>query len=770
MKTILLQLCLATALLAGGVVFAQETAYRTTSPAHTCIFEAVRLYPSEIVARGGRVVDDPEATSAGKALEVTPHKMEGIYFGFAGKRPPVGECVLTFRIKVADATTASPALYLAAVDSDQRGFPLNQRLLTPVDFTRANQFQEFSLRFMRKPNQVILAGILWKGKAPNPSLVTVDTVTLARSTALLGIGQVRADRLWYRRNSDAVVTTTVCNHTDLPQQANLRCELVGDLAEARVVGTAPVTLQPHELKEVSCKFNVGKTEWGREARVSLMQDNRTVAAASDYITVADNPYKICHAYGGIFGVKDVAYAKGYRVPRFREGYVPVVEYFSWSPGMWADRSPEDEEWLSGQGNYRESKTGIRTFIELCHQTGIAVVTYAQSAFYGPKGFDWAREHPEWLAYDPRGRPQAWFDVEQVERQRDPHPTDPQWYGTFGGGSIWVANTDSIDHQAEELVKASQLFGFDGLRWDGHPLITTTPTMPDAGVPPAALDWQARPITDIKDPDGVSAANIARINGRILKTFPNYIFGYNWAPEYAGVVWPKLMPKLWKAIVPDGYILDEDLNTRGQDGSADRNNLWQTFAKRVVRSVDWVQPFGGYHYSGAITPGSHVFGCHMLAVLYAAGSRAAYIDPHHFSLDYSRFALRYGDMLFNNSLRRVKELEKVVVVNAKKPVWWKDYVYTQTIDARHSRTVVHLLNPPVKAYLDYNEHQPPPALEGIDVIGLAPSARATCARAWILSPDAEPFAVSVKPIWQSGQAILTLPKLRYWSVVIFEWSK
>ncbi|MBU4366484.1 MAG: hypothetical protein KKF10_05070, partial [Verrucomicrobia bacterium] len=691
MKTALSRLGLAmavwSAVWSGGVVFSQETAYRANSPTNACVFEAAKLFPSEIAARGGRIVDDPEATSSNKALEVTPYKMEAIYFGFAGKQPPVGECVLTFRIKVADLTVASPAFYLAAYDSDQRSFALNQRFLTPADFLKAKQYQEFSVRFIRKPNQTILAGIVWKGKDRNPSPVTVDTVTLARSEAPLGIGNVRADRLWYRRNAEAVLTATVCNHTDQPQQSDLSFELVSDLAAARVVSTVPVALQPHAIKEVSGKFDVGKTEWGMEVRAALMQSNRVVAAASDFITVADNPYKICHAYGGIFGVKDVAYARSYIVPRFREGYVPVVEYFSWSPGMWGNMAPKEEEWLSGQGNYRESQTGMRTFIDLCHQTGIAVVTYLITTFNGPKGFDWAREHPEWLGYDQRGRPQVWFDMEQLERQRDPHPTNDQWYGSFGGGAIWVANRDAIDAQAEELVKVSQMFGFDGIRWDGHPIITTTPTMPDAGIAPAAFDWQAHPITDIKDPDGLSAENIDRINRRILKAFPNYIFGYNWAPEYSGVVWPELMPKLWKSIVPDCYLLDEDLNTRGQEGTTDPNNLWQTYARRVVRSVDWVKPCGGYHYSGAIVAGSHVFGCHMLAVLYAAGSRAAYIDPHLFSLDYSRFALRHGEILFDNSLRRAKDPEKVVRVTSPQPVWWKDYVYTQALDSRHSRTVV-----------------------------------------------------------------------------------
>jgi hypothetical protein len=84
MKTDLWRLALAMAIWSGGVVFAQETAYRANAPKSVCVFEAAKLYPSEIAARGGRIVDDPESTSGRRALEVTPHKMEAIYFGFGG--------------------------------------------------------------------------------------------------------------------------------------------------------------------------------------------------------------------------------------------------------------------------------------------------------------------------------------------------------------------------------------------------------------------------------------------------------------------------------------------------------------------------------------------------------------------------------------------------------------------------------------------------------------------------------------------------------------
>jgi hypothetical protein len=190
----------------------------------------------------------------------------------------------------------------------------------------------------------------------------------------------------------------------------------------------------------------------------------------------------------------------------------------------------------------------------------------------------------------------------------------------------------------------------------------------------------------------------------------------------------------------------------------------------VRSVDWVQPAGGYHYSGAITSGSHVFGCHMLALLYAAGSRAAYVDPHQFSLDYSRFALRHGELLFNNSLRRAPDPEQVARVTSPRPVWWKDYVYTEMLDAHRSRTVVHVLNPPVKAFVDYHENQPPLVQEGISVVAVAPSLQATCTRAWVLSPDTEPFVATVETVLQSGRVTVTLPKLLYWSVVVFPWNQ
>lgn len=753
-----------------GVVVAQETAYRSDTPAGSCTFEAAKLYPSEIAARGGRVVEDADATSGGRALEVTPYKMEGIYFGFTGKQPPVGQCTLTFRMKVSNNTKGAPAFYLAAYDSNQREFALTQKLLSPGDFAKPSTYQDFSVSFVRKPDQPILAGLVWKGKDSDPSTLTVDTVSLVRSAQPLGLGSLKPDRLWYRRGAPATLTATVANHTDQPQQTMLKCALVGDVAEARAGATMPITLQRGEVKDVTLAFNVGRVEWGAEVRASLVQSGREIASASDVIAIAGNPYKVCEAYGGIFGVRDTNYAKSYLVPRFREGYVPVVEYFSWAPGMWADMSPEEEEWLSGQGTYRESKTGLRTFVELCHQQGIAVVTYAQTGFYGPRGFDWAREHPEWLSYDRLGRPQAWFDIGEVERQRDPRPTDNQWYGTFGGGGIWVANMDAVDYQAEELVKASEIFGFDGVRWDGHPIITTASTMPDANVAAAAYDYQARPISDLKDGDGLSSQVNERIITRLKKAFPSYIFGYNWAPEFQGVVWPQIMPKMWKTLVPDAYLLDEDLNTRGQEGSADPNNLWTKYAKRVVRSVDWVKPYGGYHYSGAIVPGSHVFGCHMMAVLYAAGSRAAYVDPHSFNLDYAKFALRYGELIFDNSLLRSREPERAAKVTSPNPTWWQDYVYTRSRGSGKSRTVVHVLNPPVKPYLDYKETQPPAPQENVAVTAIAPTRGALCKEAWILSPDSEPFAVAIKPVAGPSRATVNLPRLRYWTMVVYDWTR
>ena len=467
-----------------------------------------------------------------------------------------------------------------------------------------------------------------------------------------------------------------------------------------------------------------------------------------------------------------AYARDVLVPRFRESYVPVVEYYSWAPGQWADMSPDEEEWLSGQGNYRESKSGIRTFIRLCHEAGIAVVTYAQTAYHGPIGFDWAREHPQWISYDHQGRPSAFFDVGEVEKQRNPRPKDSGWYGTFGGGSVWALDDGAVDHQARELVKASEMFGFDGVRWDGHPVITPRATMPDANVPTAAYDYKGRPITDLaKDPDATTARINRRIIDHVSKAIPNYLFGYNWAPEYSGVVWPKVMPKTWHTLVPDAYLLDEDLNTRGQGGSADPNNLWSRYAQRVRRSVGLVKPYGGYHYSGAIVAGSHVFGVQMMGLLFAASSRAAYVNPHDFSLDYARFGLRYGNLLFGNDVTRVtQDVEKVASVKAPRTLWWRDYVYKRKMAGGRRWTIVHLLNPPVKPYMDYNETRAPAPQPNVTVSAAPPGAGRRCLRAWVLSPDARPMGATVPTQQASGQTMVTVPCVRYWTTVVFVWAK
>ncbi|MCG2659865.1 MAG: hypothetical protein L6437_06440, partial [Kiritimatiellae bacterium] len=660
---------------------AQDAALRPGAPQDICIFEAAKLYPSEVNARGGKVVDDPEATSGGKALQVVSSRYsnfenDGIFFGFGKGKGPVGEVVTTFRLKVSSIREAIPSFYIAV--KGEGVYPIAKKLLTPQDFGKENTYRDFSLHFMRTPDKSYAAAILWKSQGS--ATVTVDTITLKATGKSLGIGNLKPEKLWYRANETASGNITVANHTDQPQKATLRCQLVNDIENVRNVYESTLTLAPREITNTMFSFNAGKVDWSYELRACLLQNDQVVTTASDVITIGDNFYKISAFQGyGLLGHRGQEGGgthfpiRDFYVPQRRQAYCAVVEIFAWPPGMGVDMTPEGELWRSGQNNYPNSMAGIKNFIDECHKQGLAVVSYDANWYSGPAGFDWARANPELLSYREDGRPNCGFDIAEMEKMRNPDP--PNWIG--GGsssGGLWILDDRLIDHMADELIAASKMFGFDGVRWDGHPMITGgKSTMVDQTVMVAKLiDYTGR-VVNIKDPDTVSTRIMRRFNARVRKALPNFQFGYNWGPTHA-IIWPEEMPKLWQALVPDAYILDEDLHTRGL--RPDPNNFWTRYAKNVVKSVEYVKPYNGYHYTGTIyTPG--VCGQHLQALIYASGSRwcGGFTGLPE---DYFKFALRYSELLFSSATKRVKDAEKIIEVNSPQALWWKDYVYTWNV--------------------------------------------------------------------------------------------
>ncbi|MBI3991360.1 MAG: hypothetical protein HY350_04335 [Candidatus Omnitrophica bacterium] len=594
------------------------------------------------------------------------------------------------------------------------------------------------------------------------------------------IEKVWPEKLVNRTNSEAIATVTLVNESETEQDVRLVCELLTGLENTEIIFDNNVKIPSKNTISLPVKFNTGDREWGIAVQAKLLDNNGKVLSKQDEVfAISDNIFKVSVGYTfihsgrnyGEAGLKQIAADR-------RSAYWPVVEWYAGlhSEVAYLQWGLDMEKWIAG-GRFPESKSTMRAFIDALHQQGLGIVIYNIPAVTGPAGVDFAREHPDWLIYTD-GRP-AYINlnVESIDKLRNPdismQERDACYEGTLTYTNVLFTNPAVMDYMTEQIIQAAKYFGFDGIRWDGYPMLASTETV-FGGVNPAGTDYKGAPLrSGISDQDAWNEANIARMNNRISKELPNFIFGNNWSPEYGGISWPDELPKTFRITAKEALVMDEDLQTRDQTGSAIPSNLWERYRQRIVRGADLIRGAGGYHSTTTLVAGTNIFNRHMNSIIYAGASNlgifSGFEQKFAEAREFYRFALRYCEFLYNHSMERIKDLDKVPAVEVKNdgsPLWWKEYVYRGRLKDGKEYLVTHLVNPPVKPYMDYNEAQQPKEQANIEVL-VNSKFSGEINKAYILSPDI-PENKILLPLNKEGDIVkVIVPKLTYWDMIVFE---
>ena len=619
------------------------------------------------------------------------------------------------------------------------------------------------------------------------NIVAVCLLFLAAfSTVWAVTSQVRIQKVWpeklvSRQNTDAVITVTLANFSDTDQPARMICELVTGIGKTEKIFDGEVKVPAGDLLNVPIRFNTGNLEWGVSARAKILDSRGTVVSEADNVFgITNNFYKLAVCYSflhssqsiGATELRNIAYQR-------RNAYWPVTEWFggfhSWALNQWG---LEKEQWLAN-GAYPESKTALKAFVDAAHKEGTGVVIYDIPALCGPAGADYAREHPDWLAYT-NGRPTyVYLDVEAMDKLQDPNITpqeaDKIYIGVMTYTPLLFTDPAVMDNGADQIIQVSKYYGFDGIRWDGYPMLMSIATV--AGIPDynGACNYKGESMmAGIKDIDQWNENSINRMNNRIRKQLPDFIFGDNWSPEYADIIWPEKIPKTFRTAVKDALVIDEDLTQAVSQGglSSPLNlKLWDIYRRHIVRGADHMRAAGGHECVSEISPGTPVYNRQMLSIIYAGGSciGITYPETQWFeSADYFRFALRYSEILYSSLITRILDPDKIPIlqVQSEKPLWWKEYVYQGILTDGKKYLLVNMVNPPVKPNLDYNEKQPPAEQVNI-VVAVDERLAGKVARAYLLSPDIPGNNIELAVVHQSGAAKVVVPSLKYWNMVVFE---
>ncbi len=144
---------------------------------------------------GLQIVKDKDAAE-GKAVLAEPGKVKkyvGLTWGQYTREQPVGEYLVTFRLKVKDNTQNKPVAEISVDSFGNINYRIAQKILLADDFKQAGVYENFSLRFVRPEEgklefKVVYIGTtdLWFDKT---TVTQVKTFTTDKEQTAIWLGQ-----------------------------------------------------------------------------------------------------------------------------------------------------------------------------------------------------------------------------------------------------------------------------------------------------------------------------------------------------------------------------------------------------------------------------------------------------------------------------------------------------------------------------------------------------------------------------------------------------
>ena len=517
----------------------------------------------------------------------------------------------------------------------------------------------------------------------------IDKMEVQTLSQSLQVVSVETDRIRYDPGSQLKGRTIVRKVGRSSGSGTISIYLEHGVAERTKVKSMPIKLASG-TKTIRFEIPLPKEEFGYALVVGYVSaDGRDRSEAQEYFGIAENFYRVA-VFGNIGGhgfTKSTEKRMRASVEKAKKSYANTSEFFAWAEEDMVEMSPPTEYWFSGQTCYHLRKQGLKRLIELAHEKGIAVVTYGKFIMSGYLGWKTAYDYPN----DHRGQyfyPVGMWEgvnVATLDRFRNrefqiyesrPHITGnvfDAWWQDF-----LPINPDRTPRMvkiaADEMVRSIEMFGWDAVRWDGHPR--------GGG------------------PEGGRAGKFNVVNARRTQTlvryfkdivatkYPRFRHGYNYlliqkTPNYDWAYEDYELDELCRG---GGLLMNESIGnaTEGPFGA---------IAANLQVEGDLCRERGGYFLGIAGVGGDRGRRDNLIeAALWAASGARTYGTPLQ---ELRRYYTRYSQYSIDERLRRLTKPEKILNPTAKTTLWWQPFVYETPLANGKRQLVINFLNLPLK---------------------------------------------------------------------------
>ncbi|MHB9025517.1 MAG: hypothetical protein ACYC7E_15330 [Armatimonadota bacterium] len=553
-----------------------------------------------------------------------------------------------------------------------------------------------------------------------------------------------------------------------------------------------------------------KAEWGYGVLATATAGNES-ATGYEVFACAKNPYMVEPGYqvAAVYGQDTlpdgtpaplgkpvnpwIQKAVIEQVAAMREQYVTVAELMGPAFCSFSAIKPPVDNYFKGY-HYNYSTNGVRGLVDVLRENGIKSVIYVNACLSGLAGTEFARQHPEFLAYTADGAPYAEVSLKSMAAHQEyikNYPAslqravkDPKYaeqlrssYPGFLNALMDFRDPKLSEYGAQFILEGVKYFGLDGVRFDGHYSI---PSIGDPLAPTRDYrNFKGEPQTSGPAAEKMTASNMRLAYSLMRKGNPDFLIGLNFADYRSDAAGDRAVTSpIGKAVSPGNWILDEV--AKGALSPAAPEHKWADFMRLMSEQTDRVRLVDNYLTAGwGGGPGWYALDTkYIKAISYACGFRwmhggfekdPKFVVPWREAIHrYHQFTFRYGEFILNNRLRRIPsaEAQKLVQVQASRPIFWQYFV--QRLETPQGRfLVLHLINAPEEAGIT-KEAKPVPPASNVRVTlapelfgGRAPKLEV----ARVLSPDTDPQAQPLKVVPQGRALVLTIPQVELWTMVV-----
>mgnify|MGYP001071852937 FL=1 len=559
------------------------------------------------------------------------------------------------------------------------------------------------------------------------------------------VRQVEVDKIHYKPG-EIVHARLTMEARGTPRPIVLVAEEIRELDEAREVYRESLTLEAG-VHERSFAYPLDETEFGRELRCSLWHGDRVEHANSAFFGVSRNVYRI--GISGNGGPQDMRGMTREQADALmaanKKAYANYFERFAWAPCDYSNLAPDTEIFYSGQTQYPGSVSGFKNLLAAAHAVGIKGITYGKTCAGGIAGFRTFQRHPEFFGHSPEGPATEQFNTFYLERMLandyllHAPPSEGGWQHW---ASLWVRfdYEPAVIFGAQAIMDSIALFGWDGVRWDGH------------------FVGHMKPFFD-----------------NLRPRYPEFVHGYNIAfanPGGSHFLPPANAVEDFHFVARDhGLMMDESV--RDWSHSNFSPGHIRPFYVALAREADYIKRIGGLPLFITFDMGSSQD--IMWGVLFglAAGQRYCYrTSPGDFLFGpLPRFLTRYSAFIWDDTARlahpdAVLRLAQENQGVAEESLWWKESTWLRRVAPGRVQLLVNLINPP--RYRQFSSRVQTPATSRTNIVlelTLPPGTRLI--RAAHLSPDLCLGHETLPVTGPKAKPAVTLTRLHRWSIVLFE---